>query len=167
MPDPEESITFWRELWDNPVDHNRNAKWIITVQKELKCVTSLGRITREDVSIHLRKMLNWKVSIPDGLHGLWLKKFTFLYQAMVKHLDDCIKTGDVLNWMVESQTLLTQKDSRKGKAVGNYRPIACLNFLWKLLTGIINENVYDHLNQQKQRNKKVVDEKLEEQKISS
>ena len=31
MPDPEESITFWRELWDNPVDHNRNAKWIITV----------------------------------------------------------------------------------------------------------------------------------------
>ena len=32
MPDPEERVLeFWSELWDNPVDHNRNAKWIITV----------------------------------------------------------------------------------------------------------------------------------------
>ena len=37
---------------------------------------------------------------------------------------------------------------RKGNAVGNYRPIACLNLLWKLLTGIINEKSDDHLNQQ-------------------
>ena len=50
--------------------------------------------------------------------------------------------------MVESRTVLIQKDARKGNAVGNYRPIACLNFLWKLLTGIANEKVYDHLNQQ-------------------
>ena len=32
MPDPEERVLeFWSELWDSPVDHNRNAKWIITV----------------------------------------------------------------------------------------------------------------------------------------
>ena len=30
---------------------------------------------------------------PDGLHGFWVKKSTSLYQAMVKHLDDCIQTG--------------------------------------------------------------------------
>ena len=68
---------------------------------------------------------------------------------MVKHLDDCIKTGNVSNRMIESRTVLIQKDARKRNAVGNYRPIACLNLLWKLLTGIINQNVYDHLNQQK------------------
>ena len=38
---------------------------------------------------------------------------------------------------------------RKGNAVGNYRSIPCLNVLWKILTGIINGKVYDHLNQQK------------------
>ena len=68
---------------------------------------------------------------------------------MVKHLDDCIKTGDVSNWMAESCTVLIQKGARKGNAAGNYRQIACLNPLWKLLTGIINNKVYDHLNQQK------------------
>ena len=67
---------------------------------------------------------------------------------MVKLLDDCRETEDVPNWMVENRIVLTQKDARKGNAVGNYRPIAGLNLLWKLLTGIVNEKFYDHLNQQ-------------------
>ena len=67
---------------------------------------------------------------------------------MIKHLDDSIQTGDVPNWMVESRAALIQKDARKGNAVDNYRPIDCLNLLWKLLTSIINEKIYDHLNQQ-------------------
>ena len=60
-------------------------------------------------------MPNWKAPGSHGLYGFWLKKFTSLYQVMVKHLDDCIKTGDVPNWMVESQKVLIQKDVRKGK----------------------------------------------------
>ena len=67
---------------------------------------------------------------------------------MIKYLDDCIQIGDVPNLMVESRTVLIHKDARKGNAVGNYKAIVCLNLLWKLLTGIINEKVYDHLNQQ-------------------
>ena len=39
MPDAEKSIKFWRELWGNPVDHDRNAEWIMTVEKELEFVT--------------------------------------------------------------------------------------------------------------------------------
>ena len=131
MPDAERSIKFWSELWDNPVDHNRNAELIMTLEKELESVTQQGNIniTKENVSIHLRKMPNWKVPGPDRLHGFWLKKFTSYHQVMVKHLDDCIKTGNVSNWMVESQTVLIQKDVRKRNAVGNYRPITCLNLL--------------------------------------
>ena len=61
-----------------------------------------------------------------------------------------VSKRDFPNWMVESWTVLIQKNARKGNAVGNYRSTAHLNLLWKLLTGIINENVYDHhLNQQK------------------
>ena len=93
-------------------------------------------------------MPNWKVPGPDGVYGFWLKQFTSLHQAMVKHLDECIQAGDVPNWIVESWTVFIQKDARKGNAVGNYRPIACLNLLWKLLTGIINEKIDDYLNQQ-------------------
>ena len=40
MPDAEESIKFWSELQDKPVDHDRNAEWIMTVEKELECHTT-------------------------------------------------------------------------------------------------------------------------------
>ena len=40
---------FGSKMWDNPVDHNRNAKWILTVEKELEMshkviLTSLKRM---------------------------------------------------------------------------------------------------------------------------
>ena len=37
------------------------------------------------------------------------------------------------------------KDSKNGTEVGNYRPIAYHNLIWKLLTGIISNKTYDHL----------------------
>ena len=40
------------------------------------------------------------------------------------------------------------KLSKKGTEVGNYRPIACLNLIWKLLTGIISDKTY-HLEENK------------------
>ena len=62
----------------------------MTVEKELEYVTQQGsiNITKEDVSIDLRKVPTWKVPGPDGLHGFWLKKLTSLHQKMVK--DDCM-----------------------------------------------------------------------------
>ena len=64
----------------------------MTVEKELEYVTQQGsvNITKEDVSIDLRKVPTWKVPGPDGLHGFWLKKLTSLHQEMVKDLDDCM-----------------------------------------------------------------------------
>ena len=64
----------------------------------------------------------------DYIDSGW-KKITSLHQATAKHLDDCVQTGDVPNSLVESQTVLIQKDARNGNAVGNYRPIAGFNLL--------------------------------------
>ena len=41
------------------------------------------------------------------------------------------------------------KDSKKSTEVGNYRPIACLNLIRKLLTGIIIDKAHDHLEENK------------------
>ena len=47
-----------------------------------------------------------------------------------------MQTEDIFNWMVESRTVLTKKDTRKGNDVANCRQIACLNLFLKLLTDI-------------------------------
>ena len=74
--------------------------------------------------------------------------FHFSSPGNSKHLDDCIRTGDIPNRMIDSRRVLIQKNARKGNAVANYWPIASFNLLWKLLTDIISEKVYDYLNQQ-------------------
>ena len=49
-------------------------------------------------------------------------------------------------WMTKGKTILMLKDKEKGEAASNYRPITCLLLVWKLLTGLIAEEVYGFLD---------------------
>ena len=58
---------------------------------------------------------NYKAQGPDESHGFWLKKihqsnFTSIHQAMKKHLDHCIKTGDVPKWTVLIQKKMQERE---------------------------------------------------------
>ena len=50
--------------------------------------------------------------------------------------------------------MLIQKDAMKGTQADNYSPITCLCIMWKLLTGIMGEKLYQHL----ERNGMLADE---------
>ena len=52
-------------------------------------------------------------------------------------------------WMTHGRTVLCQKDPRKGNGVENCRPITCLPLMWKLLTGVIAEEIYDYFEPEK------------------
>ena len=47
--------------------------------------------------------------------------------------------------MVRERTFLIKKDTAKGSQASNYRPIACLPMMWKLLTGVMGEKLHHHL----------------------
>ena len=51
--------------------------------------------------------------------------------------------------MTHCFTVLCQKDPIKGKATESYRPITCLLMMCKFLTGMIAEEMYDCLKQEK------------------
>ena len=44
---------------------------------------------------------------------------------------------------------MLQKDKSKGNVASNYRPITCLTLMWKLLTGVIADQIHAHLDQEK------------------
>ena len=52
------------------------------------------------------------------------------------------------DWLTTGKTTLVMKDKDKGGQVTNFRPIACLPLLRKLLTGIIAEELYGHLEKE-------------------
>ena len=93
--------------------------------------------------MHLQKMPNWKVPGPDNLHGFGWKRFTSVHQ-MIDHLHECFKTWNNPDSMIESHIILIQKNVIQRSAAGSFKAKACLNLLWKLQTGIIADNVYNH-----------------------
>ena len=53
------------------------------------------------------------------------------------------------SWLTRGRTSLLQKDKSKGNIASNYRPITCLPSLWKLLTGVIADQIYVHFDQER------------------
>ena len=64
------------------------------------------------------------------------------------------------DWLTKGRTALIQNYKAKGNIASNYRPITCLQLVWKLLTGILANEIYDYLEKKMlfQRNRTGVDE---------
>ena len=72
---------------------------------------------------------NRKSPGPDLVQGFWLKNFSSLHG--------------------KENTTSLQKNKSKGNIASNYRPKTCLPLMWKLLKGVIADQIYGHLDQQK------------------
>jgi hypothetical protein len=146
-PNPEEATTYWSTLWGRPVSHNPEAGWLHRVKEQL-AGTPLQEpvaITHVEIKSQTSGMPNWKAPGPDGIQGYWIKRFGSTHNNLAQHLNACLRKGEVPEWLVEGRTTLLMKDESKGPDVTNYRPIACLNLMWKLLTGIFANSIYTHL----------------------
>ena len=94
-------------------------------------------------------MPNWKAPEKDGVQGYWLKNLTILHPRIavqLSHIPDGEKP--LQDWMTFGKTVLCQKDTAKGSATDNYRPISYLPLMWKLMTGMLAETVYSHLKRE-------------------
>ena len=58
-------------------------------------------------------------------------------------------SGFLPSSLTRGRISLLQKDKSKGNVESNYRPITCLSLMWKLLTGVIADQTYAHLDQEK------------------
>ena len=102
-------------------------------------------ITAEDIRNGVSKMANWKAAGPDLVQGFWFKKLTGLHARLQECLQDYVCQEKVPELMVRGNTVLIQKDTAKGAEANNYRPIACVPMMWKLLIGVMGEKLCHHL----------------------
>ena len=71
---------------------------------------------------------------------------TNLHERIAEQLNkNLIPENELPGWITYDYTILCQKDVSKGYAVENYLPITCLAFMWKLLPGVIAEEIYAYL----------------------
>ena len=150
QPVAEESKQFWGSIWSQSTDHKKDAKWLqdlrseVNVKKQEKIDITTGSLKEV-----LGRMPNWKSPSPDLVQGFWLKSFSSLHERVRLQLKECLDSGFVPSWLTRGRTSLLQKDKSKGNVASNYRPITCLPLMWKLLTGVIADQIYAHLDQEK------------------
>ena len=66
-----------------------------------------------------------------------------MHERIATQLNEILEgTKEIPSSMTYGRTVLCQKDPAKGNSVANFRPITCLPLKWKLLTGIISEDMY-------------------------
>ena len=130
--------------------HKKDAKWLqdfrseVDVKKQEKINITTGSLKKR-----LGRMPNWKSSGPDLVQGFWLKNFSSLHERVRLKLKECLDSGFVPSWLTRGRISLFQKDKSKGNVASNYGPITCFPLMWKLLTGVIADQIYAHLDQEK------------------
>ena len=106
-------------------------------------------ITTGSLKKILGRMPNWESPGPDLAQGFWLKNFSSLHERVRLQLKECLDSGFVPSCLIRGRTSLLQKDKSKGNVASNYRLITCLPLMWKLLTGVIADQIYAHLGSRK------------------
>ena len=71
-----------------------------------------------------------------------------MHERVRLQLKECLDSGFVTSCLTRRKTSLLQKNKSKGNVASNYRPITCLPLMWKLLTGVIADQIYAHLDQE-------------------
>ena len=104
----------------------------------------------EKIRKQCRKIPNWKAPGRNSVQGYWIKNLGSLHQRVSSQMNRILMGEDDLSeWMTHDRTVLCQKDPQKGNTADNYRPIAWLPLMWRLLTGKIVEEMYNYFEREK------------------
>ena len=140
---------FWKKIVGVTKSFNSTDRDLIAWKQSLTLQSEEDNLkkclSRELWDGVVRKAKPWKAHGPDGIQGFWWKAFKtaggVLYQLTRNHL---IKgTPLPVGWLTDGRIVLIYKAGVTSDPA-NYRPIACLNTCYKILTGFITAylNIY-------------------------
>ncbi|KAF2903383.1 hypothetical protein ILUMI_02806 [Ignelater luminosus] len=139
---------FWRSLWLQEKIHS-SLVWIEKERNKFDNVVQQDatiEITSEMVAKLIIETHNWKSPGQDRIHNYWYKKFTSLHPQLARTIQD------VMNNPANPQLFLTagityiKPKSEETTRPENYRPIACLSTLYKIITAVITVLVTEYID---------------------
>ena len=108
-----------------------------------------GRTSQlKNLRVNMTRAANWKSPGPDRLPNFWIKQFKSLHKSMAEAHSEIIKNPkQTPDWLVEGTTNLLPK-KKETWIPKNYMPIACLPTTFKILTSVITDRLYSHLEKE-------------------
>ena len=149
-PDIGKVKKFWQNILEQEVKHNDDAQWIKDQEEELQQINQMEwkDLTVEELRVNMTRAANWKSPGPDRLPNFWIKQFKGLHKPMAEAYSEIIKDPKQMpDWLVDGATNLLPKKEETW-IPKNYRPIACLPSNFKILTSVITDSMYSHLEKE-------------------
>ena len=149
-PDIGQVKKFWQNILEQEVKHNEDAQWIKDQEEELQQINQMEwkDLRVEELRVNMTRAANWKSLGPDRLHNFWIKQFKSLHKPIAEAYSEIIKVPkQTPDWLVEGATNLLPKKEQTC-IPKNYRPIACLPTTFKILTSVITDRLYSHLEKE-------------------
>ena len=138
---------FWKGIFEKNSEANLQAPWLLELQSQLACKsysTEAPVIDHHCFKSCLKRLRNWAAPGPDGIQGFWIKKFSALHSVLINHYSTMLKDGTRIPvWFPVGRTILIPKSSDT-TVPKNFRPITCLNVLYKLWTACLTELLMTH-----------------------
>ena len=130
--------TFWSGIWEDNKKIDRQP-WMDEIEARLRekaVVVNEIVIGVEDISKVIKKRKNWSSPGVDGIQNYWWKKMDSTWPPLVRCFNKMVESPAmyVEEWFVQGRKVLLPKEEDLSKAE-LYRPIRCLNAVYKLLTG--------------------------------
>ena len=149
IPTEESVRDFWESIWGNEVGHNTNAEWLKSFENATNNVheQEWQNISVEEIKEGLKKSQKWKSPGIDKVPNFWLDSLSSMHSQLATCFNRLILNPESTpEWFCMGTTYLLPKteDTANPK---NYRPITCLTTSYKLLTSILSERTYSHLEE--------------------
>ena len=135
-----------KNIWGKESNFHKEAKWIKNLEKNYcKNVRQQPyKITKEILNKAVSKLFLRKSPGRDLIKGYWCKRLSFYKKHLLKLFRETYKGMlNLPNQLILARTALLPK-SQDTKNAKNYRPIACLNIVYKLYTSCLNIFLQNH-----------------------
>ena len=90
VPPVNDTLTFWKQLWENPRQHD--SSFLTHIRAAMNPIDPMTPpVITDDLFIYaISRIKNWKSPGPDGLHGFWIKQFKSLHSRLCTYLNDIL-----------------------------------------------------------------------------
>ena len=149
-PSEEQVREFWNNIWGKEKPFNENAEWVRDLENSTKDIPEQEweNITAEEIERSLRKSHKWKSLGVDQIPNFWLHTLSSAHAKLASNLNSIMKEPNLTpKWLCHGATYLLAKSSETENPK-NYRPITCLSTSYKLLTSILTDRTYMHMDEQ-------------------
>lgn len=140
----EDMAGFWNKVWRKRSVDNTDKYPEIILPKPLLFESNTGIIDLEGKLKRIISFLpNWKTPGPDKVFNFFIKNCHALHKYVVALADEVINNPNLIPaWMFVGTTYLLPKTDFPGSPA-EYRPITCMNNLYKVITKLVAQEMRD------------------------